>query len=328
MYNPTVQTVEGPLVPLADSAASSGPRDLHIGPRCWGSCRRRGDATERMFVCTELVKMFSTWEEIDGKREPRASRRGGDRRRAVLASFKQLQIDFQAKHICIRKTVLWAIRVSCGMCALNRWVIFLELSCRNFSPLNWGSWALFSLLFFLFLFIRRRKNYPALFDRFSAWRMNQKYNMKSTDSQHKLGNSFTDKSIWHIWKSSRGRRKLSLLQRRLSLQTLQNWKKSLGEKSALGHNKPNKHVHNRVFIQSYDFQIYDQNPDVGAEDCQVALSFSLPLSLRGCDLPEWALSPHPLGCMKNSPGLPIRVSLNQGAGVTAATRMTLLSLGI
>lgn len=58
----------------------------------------------------------------------------------------------------------------------------------------------------------------------------------------------------------------SLLQRRLSLQTLQNWKKSLGEKSALGHNKPNKHVHNRVFIQSYDFQIYDQNPDVGAED--------------------------------------------------------------
>lgn len=63
-------------------------------------------------------------------------------------------------------------------------------------------------------------------------------------------------------------------------------------------------------------------------DCQVALSFSLPLSLRGCDLPEWALSPHPLGCMKNSPGLPIRVSLNQGAGVTAATRMTLLSLGI
>lgn len=43
-------------------------------------------------------------------------------------------------------------------------------------------------------------------------------------------------------------------------------KKAWGKKSALGHNKPNKHVHNRVFIQSYDFQIYDQNPDVGAED--------------------------------------------------------------
>lgn len=150
MYNPTVQTVEGPLVPLADSTASSGPR-------CWGSCRRRGGATERMFVRTELVKMFSTWEEIDGKREPRASQRGGDRRRAVLASFKQLQIDFQAKHICIRKTVLRAIRVSRGMCALNRWVIFLELSCRNFSPLNWGSWALFSLLFFSLPFHKAQK---------------------------------------------------------------------------------------------------------------------------------------------------------------------------
>lgn len=33
----------------------------------------------------------------------------GDRRRAVLDSFEQLQIDFQAKHICIRKTVLQAI---------------------------------------------------------------------------------------------------------------------------------------------------------------------------------------------------------------------------
>lgn len=36
--------------------------------------------------------------------------------------------------------------------------------------------------------------------------------------------------------------------------------------------------------------------------------------------------PPPLGCMKNSPGLPIRVSLNQGTGVTVATHMTLLSL--
>lgn len=107
--------------------------------------------------------------------------------------------------------------------------------------------------------------------------------------------------------------------------------KKAWEKSALGHNKPNKHVHNRVFIQSYDFKSMTKILMWGLKmwpDCQVALSFSLPLSLRGCDLPEWALSPHPLGCMKNSPGLPIRVSLNQGAGVTAATRMTLLSLGI
>lgn len=100
------------------------------------SCLRRGGATDCMSMRVELVKMFSTREEIDGKREPRVSRRGGDRRRAVLDSFEQLQIDFQAKHICIRKTVLRAIRVSRGMCALNRWVIFLELSCRNFSPLN------------------------------------------------------------------------------------------------------------------------------------------------------------------------------------------------
>lgn len=33
----------------------------------------------------------------------------GDRRRAVLDSFEQLQIDFQAKHICICETVLRAI---------------------------------------------------------------------------------------------------------------------------------------------------------------------------------------------------------------------------
>lgn len=32
--------------------------------------------------------------------------------------------------------------------------------------------------------------------------------------------------------------------------------------------------------------------------------------------------PPPLGCMKNSPGLPIRVSLNQAAGVAMATHMT------
>ncbi|TWW81395.1 hypothetical protein D4764_01G0012100 [Takifugu flavidus] len=119
-------------------------------------------AVDRVPMRAELVKMFSTREEIDGEREPRVSRRGrqcrpeicilahgvlgsatlcrgprahacragedvfhtrgdrrregaprepvrGDRRRAVLDSFKQLQIDFQAKCICIRKTVLQAI---------------------------------------------------------------------------------------------------------------------------------------------------------------------------------------------------------------------------
>lgn len=61
-------------------------------------------------VRAELVKMISTREEIDGEREvPAPARAGRDRRRAVLDSFEQLQIDFQAKHICIRKTVLRAI---------------------------------------------------------------------------------------------------------------------------------------------------------------------------------------------------------------------------
>lgn len=98
------------------------------------------------------------------------------------------------------------------------------------------------------------------------------------------------------------------------------------KKAALGHNKPNKHVPG--FIKSYDFQIWPKSWCEGWRCDLTVRSFFLPLSLRGCNLPEWPLSPHPLGCMKNSPGLPIRVSLNQGAGVTAATRMTLLSLGI
>lgn len=136
MYYPTEQTVAGLLVLLADRAASVGLWDLHIGPWWFKLSEARRCHWLYVHACG-AGEIFSTWEEKDGKREPRVSRARGDRRRAVLDSFEQLQIDFQAKHICIRKTVLRAIWVSCGMCALNRWIIFLELSCRNFSPLNW-----------------------------------------------------------------------------------------------------------------------------------------------------------------------------------------------
>lgn len=133
---PTEQTVAGLLVPLADRGPPVWACEICILAHGALSLPRQGGATDCGSVRVELVKMISTREEIDGKREPRVSRARGDRRRAVLDSFEQLQIDFQAKHICIRKTVLRAIRVSCGMCSLNRWIIFLELSCRNFSPLK------------------------------------------------------------------------------------------------------------------------------------------------------------------------------------------------
>lgn len=80
--------------------------DLHIGPWCFALQRA---AVARVAMRAELVKMFSTREEIDGEREPPREPVRGDRRRAVLDSFKQLQIDFQAKRICIRKTALQAI---------------------------------------------------------------------------------------------------------------------------------------------------------------------------------------------------------------------------
>lgn len=119
--------------------ASVGLWDLHIGPWCFepAEARRGGGATDcGVRACGAGENDFHA--RGDRRREGGPARAGvrGDRRRAVLDSFEQLQIDFQAKHICIRKTVLRAIWVSRGMCSLNRWIIFLELSCRNFSPLN------------------------------------------------------------------------------------------------------------------------------------------------------------------------------------------------
>lgn len=99
-------TVAGLLTLLADGAVSAGLRDLHIGPWCFALQRV---AVDRVAMRVELVKMFSTREELDGERVPLPEPARGDRRRAVLDSFKQLQIDFQAKRICIRKTVLRAI---------------------------------------------------------------------------------------------------------------------------------------------------------------------------------------------------------------------------
>lgn len=145
MYYPTEQTVAGLLVLLADRAASVGLWDLHIGPWWFQLSEARRCYWLYVHACGAGENVFHARgdrRQEGALREPAR----GDRRRAVLDSFEQLQIDFQAKHICILKTVLRAIWVSCGMCALNRWLIFLELSCRNFSLLKLGSWALFSLL--------------------------------------------------------------------------------------------------------------------------------------------------------------------------------------
>lgn len=136
MYYPTKQTVAGLLVLLADRAASVCLWDLHIGPWWFKLSEARRCHWLYVHACGAGENVFHTRGDRRQEGAPREPARG-DRRRAVLDSFEQLQIDFQAKHICIRKTVLRAIWVSCGMCALNRWIIFLELSCRNFSPLNW-----------------------------------------------------------------------------------------------------------------------------------------------------------------------------------------------
>lgn len=132
----TEQTVAGLLVLLADRAASVGLWDLHIGPWWFKLSEARRCHWLSVRACGAGENVFHARGDRRQEGAPREPGRG-DRRRAVLDSFEQLQIDFQAKHICIRKTVLQAIWVSCGMCSLNRWIIFLELSCRNFSPLIW-----------------------------------------------------------------------------------------------------------------------------------------------------------------------------------------------
>lgn len=104
---------------------------------------RRGPCVH---ACRAGEDVFHTRGDRRREGAPRQPVRG-DRRRAVLDSFKQLQIDFQAKRICIRKTVLRAIWVSCGMCSLNRWIIFLRAFLQKFQPINLRSWALYRLLF-------------------------------------------------------------------------------------------------------------------------------------------------------------------------------------
>lgn len=138
MYYPTEQTVAGLLVLLADRAASVGLWDLHIGP--WWLKLSEAKRCHWLYVhaCGAGENVF----HVRGDRRQEGALREparGDRRRAVLDSFEQLQIDFQAKHICIRKTVLRAIWVSCGMCALNRWIFFFSFFFRAFLqiPLNW-----------------------------------------------------------------------------------------------------------------------------------------------------------------------------------------------
>lgn len=66
---------------------------------------RRGPCAH---ACRAGEDVFHTRGDRRREGAPREPVRG-DRRRAVLDSFKQLQIDFQAKRICIRKTVLRAI---------------------------------------------------------------------------------------------------------------------------------------------------------------------------------------------------------------------------
>lgn len=132
-------------------------------------------------------------------------------------------------------------------------------------------------------------------------------------------NSFTDKGmLWRIWRWT----------------LLKCKSKSL---IPLCHNEVNKYLSCLVWTLLIFYKICDQKARCGgAEDVTwlsgysftLLRSFFLSFPLRGWNVPARALSPPPLGCMKNSPGLPIRVSLNQGAGVTVATCLTLLSLGI
>lgn len=89
-----------------------GLPDLHIGPWCFepAEARRGGGATDcGVRACGAGEDDFHARGDRRREGGPAQAPREGDRRRAVLDSFEQLQIDFQAKHICIRKTVLRAI---------------------------------------------------------------------------------------------------------------------------------------------------------------------------------------------------------------------------
>lgn len=146
MCYPTEQTVAGLLVLLADRAASVGLWDLHIGPWWFELSEAKRCHWLYVHACGAGENVFHARGDRRQEGAPREPVRG-DRRRAVLDSFEQLQIDFQAKHICIRKTVLQAIWVSCGMCSLNRWIIFFRAFLQKFQPIKLRSWALFSPLF-------------------------------------------------------------------------------------------------------------------------------------------------------------------------------------
>lgn len=64
-------TVAGLPVLLVDGAVSAGLRSAYW-PMVFWALRRF--AVDRVPMRAELVKMFSTREEIDGEREPRVSR--------------------------------------------------------------------------------------------------------------------------------------------------------------------------------------------------------------------------------------------------------------
>lgn len=89
----------------------------------------------------------------DRRREgaPREPGRGGDRRRAVLASSKQLQIDFQAKHICIRWDSATSYLSELQHVCIEQMDNFFRAFLQKFQPIKSGAWAYSAGFLFMML---------------------------------------------------------------------------------------------------------------------------------------------------------------------------------
>lgn len=118
------------------------------------SCVRRGGATDCMSVHAELVKMFSTREEIDGKREPRVSRARGRQKEGRSGFLRATPNRFPGKtYLHTQDSATSYLSEPWHVCT-EQMGNFFRAFLQKFQPIKLRSRASFSLPFLLHVRIK------------------------------------------------------------------------------------------------------------------------------------------------------------------------------
>lgn len=137
------RTVADLLTLLADRPVSAGLWDLHIGPWCFAVQRA---AVDRLPMRVELVKMFSTREEIDGAREAPAWASEGRQKEGRSGFLQATPNRFPGKTYLHTQDSATSYLSELWHVFIEQMDNFLRAFLQKLQPINLRTWALFRLL--------------------------------------------------------------------------------------------------------------------------------------------------------------------------------------